>query len=46
MTKDRLIEFVVIGGLLACIAAGPILAYWFDDAHWLWLCAPIILFLS
>ena len=32
--------------LVACIPAGIVLAILLEDARWLWLCAPIFIFLS
>jgi hypothetical protein len=31
---------------LGMIVAGPMLAWWFNDGDWLWLCAAIIFYLS
>jgi hypothetical protein len=32
--------------LFACIPTGIALAFWYDDGRWLWLCTPILIFLS
>lgn len=37
---------VVIVLLFLCIPAGVLLALWMNDARWMWLCAPILIFLS
>ena len=32
--------------LFAPIIAGPVLAWWFNNSDWLWLCAFLIFFMS
>jgi hypothetical protein len=36
----------IICGLASMIPLGIGLAFYMDDMRWLWLCAPIVLFLS
>lgn len=31
---------------LGMIVIGPILAWWTDDANWLWLCIVVVFYLS
>jgi hypothetical protein len=31
---------------LGMIVAGPILAYWFNDGNWMWMCIALIFYLS
>jgi hypothetical protein len=49
MTRERLIAWGtngLIAGLAACIPFGAAMAYYMDDAKWLWFCAPLLIFLS
>jgi hypothetical protein len=36
--------FVV--ALAGCIPFGLVMAFYMDDAKWLWFCAPLLIFLS
>jgi hypothetical protein len=49
MTRDTLIKWSMnafVCGLVACIPAGIGMALYMNDARWLWLCLPFLIFLS
>lgn len=37
---------LMVGALIAPIFIGPILAFYFNDSTWLWMCMTLIFFLS
>lgn len=49
MTRERLIAWGMNGlvaALAGCIPFGIGMAFYMDDARWLWFCMPLLIFLS
>lgn len=43
---EDLLVYAFIAVTIGMIIAGPILALWFNNGNWLYLCMAIILYLS
>lgn len=44
--RDEVLAYLFIGACLLSIASGIGLMFTMDDVRWLWLCLPIVFFLS
>jgi len=49
MTQDRLVSWgmnCLVAALAGCIPFGIGMAFYMNDAWWLWFCMPLLIFLS
>lgn len=46
MLDDGVLAYLFVGACLLSFSAGLVLTLVLDNINWLWLCLPIILFLS
>ena len=42
----KILEWLVVGSLIACIPFGIGMAMWTNNGNWLWFCMTLIIFLS
>lgn len=43
---EQVLMWLVVGGLVTCIPVGFGMALYTNNISWLWLCLPLLIFLS